>query len=70
MNTFNSNGWLEVYSDILQESIYFIRDDSVKTPKNLVRYKLMEVLAFKGLDARAKKILHEGKKLMKGEVVK
>lgn len=70
MACFNDMGWLEIYSEILEESIYFIRDDSVKTPKDLVRYKLNEVLKFRGLSSDAMRFLHLGKKHLKGEVVR
>jgi len=71
MIDFNKFGYLEVYSKVLQESIYFVRDYSVRPPKkDLVRYKLTEALKFKGLSDEQIRYLHNAKILLKGEVVK
>ncbi len=70
MIALNENGWLELYSKILGESIYFIKHQYVVTPKDLVRYTLKEALMFKGLSDEEIVHLHGGKKIFNGEVIK
>jgi len=67
---FTKDGFLEVYSKVLRESIYFVRNYRVITPKKLVKYTLKEALIFKGLDDTQIRQLHFGKKIFNGEVLK
>jgi len=70
-NRLNKEGYVEVFSALLLETFYIIRNQAVKTPDpSLVRYSLQEIQALKGLSKEELRYMHFAKKEFEGDVIR
>ena len=70
--SFETNGYVKMFSPILSEYFYLCRDeifDSIKDKFEEVVYKASELPALKELEAEDIQCLHMGKKVMKGNIL-
>ena len=70
--SFETNGYVKMFSPILSEYFYLCRDeifDSIKDKFEEVVYKASELPALKELEAEDIQCLHMGKKVMKGSIL-
>ena len=70
--SFEENGYIKIYSPILEENVYLCQDhmfDSIKDRFSDVIYKASELSALKGLTTEDIKCLHMGKKVMRGSIL-
>ena len=71
-NSFETNGYVKLFSPILSEYFYLCRDeifDSIKDKFEEVVYKASELPALKELETEDIQCLHMGKKVMKGSIL-
>ena len=70
--SFETNGYVKMFSPILSEYFYLCRDDifdSIKDKFDEVIYKASELPTLKGLETEDIQCLHMGKKVMKGSIL-
>ena len=70
--SFETNGYVKMFSPILSEYFYLCRDeifDSIKDKFDEVIYKASELPTLKGLESEDIQCLHMGKKVMKGSIL-
>ena len=70
--SFETNGYVKMFSPILSEYFYLCRDeifDSIKDKFEEVVYKASELPTLKELEAEDIQCLHMGKKVMKGSIL-
>ena len=70
--SFETKGYVKMFSPILGEFFYLCRDeifDSIKDKFEEVVYKASELPAFKELESEDIQCLHMGKKVMKGSIL-
>ena len=70
--SFETNGYVKMFSPILSEYFYLCRDeifDSIKDKFDEVIYKASELPTLKGLETEDIQCLHMGKKVMKGNIL-
>ena len=70
--SFETNGYVKIFSPILSEYFYLCRDeifDSIKDRFEEVVYKASELPALKELETEDIQCLHMGKKVMRGSIL-
>ena len=70
--SFETKGYVKMFSPILGEFFYLCRDeifDSIKDKFDEVIYKASELPTLKGLETEDIQCLHMGKKVMKGSIL-
>ena len=70
--SFETKGYVKMFSPILGEFFYLCRDeifDSIKDKFDEVIYKASELPTLKGLESEDIQCLHMGKKVMKGSIL-
>ena len=70
--SFETKGYVKMFSPILSEYFYLCRDeifDSIKDKFDEVIYKASELPTLKGLESEDIQCLHMGKKVMKGSIL-
>ena len=70
--SFETNGYIKLFSPVLSEYFYLCRDeifDSIKDKFEEVVYKASELPTLKELEAEDIQCLHMGKKVMKGSIL-
>jgi len=66
----NQEGYLEIFSSVLLETIYLVRNKAVKVPdSSLVKYQLSEIPALRGLSGEELELMHFAKKELGGVIV-
>lgn len=66
----SDEGYVKIFSSVLLDTIYLVRDKNVKTPdSSLVKYQLKEVPALKGLSREELRYMHFAKKEFQGEII-
>ena len=70
VHLYRERGWVQIYSGYLEESIYLVRDESVRVPyPSKPRYTQAELEALKELSFDELKTLHEAKAVFKGVLI-
>jgi hypothetical protein len=68
---FKERGWIQIWAGYLNQHIYLVRNDKVKTPDTgLLRYAQSELDGLRGLSNGELKIMHEAKKVFGGAISK
>lgn len=66
---YRERGWVKIWSCFLNQAIYLVKNDAVKTPKSEIpRYTESEILALNGLNLEELKTLHYAKELFGGSI--
>ena len=66
---FQKRGWIQIFSGYLNQSVYLVKNKSIKIPDPLIpRYTKEETEALRGLTLDELKTLHEAKVIFKGEI--
>ena len=66
---FQKRGWVQIWSGYLNQSIYLVKNKSIKIPDpSIPRYTKEETEALRGLTLDELKTLHEAKVIFKGEI--
>ena len=64
---YRERGWIEIYSSLLDNKIYLVRDSKIKTPdRRILRYAQSELDSLRGLSIDELKVMHEAKKAFGG----
>ena len=66
---YQKRGWVQIFSGYLNQSIYLVKNKSIKIPDpSIPRYTKEETEALRGLTLDELKTLHEAKVIFKGEI--
>ena len=66
---YQKQGWIQIFSGYLNQSVYLVKNKSIKIPDPLIpRYTKEETEALRGLTLDELKTLHEAKVIFKGEI--
>ena len=66
---YQKRGWIQIFSGYLNQSVYLVKNKSIKIPDPLIpRYTKEETEALRGLTLDELKTLHEAKVIFKGEI--
>ena len=66
---YQKQGWIQIFSGYLNQSVYFVKNKSTRVPDPLIpRYTKEETEALRGLTLDELKTLHEAKVIFKGEI--
>ena len=66
---YQKRGWVQIFSGYLNQSVYLVKNKSIKIPDPLIpRYTKEETEALRGLTLDELKTLHEAKMIFKGEI--
>ena len=66
---YQKRGWIQIFSGYLNQSVYLVKNKSIKIPDPLIpRYTKEETEALRGLTLDELKTLHEAKMIFKGEI--
>jgi hypothetical protein len=67
---FKKRGWIQIWAEYLNQHIYLVRNDKVKTPDTgILRYAQSELSDLRGLSVDELKIMHEAKKAFGGVIL-
>ena len=66
---YQKRGWIQIFSGYLNQSIYLVKNKSIKIPDpSIPRYTKEETEALRGLTLDELKTLHEAKVIFKGKI--